>query len=186
MGRPKGSKNKTRTVRPSKTATPKAKTKAKPNPTNGTKAPVVSGIMTIGQTLCDLRAMREVLCRTRRRGLSPVYYEPLFNIININMKKLAGLLSTKPKKVEVWVMRLEGAPFHMDDLILGASEEACWNQLEGWVDDNWDECMHGEVKPTDPTEMVNEFFDHSGVSMECTPRPLPFLTSLPEPKKVDR
>lgn len=146
-------------------------------------------IKTVGQTICDLRALRTTLDRTRKKGLAPIYYTALYSIVDLNLKGLFQLLSVHGKAIDVWVIQLQRfnkSALKTPDLIfIGATELAAWKQLQEWINENWDECMHQACKPGDPTEMVNEFLDHSGFIINCESRPLPFLTSLPEPKKID-
>lgn len=145
----------------------------------------VNTIKTVGQTLCDLRAIRATLNRTQQRGLTPVYYPVLFETINFNIKSLSELLSNVGTRIDIWILRMLSASRVQDPFFIGATEQAVWKQLQEWVNVNWDECMYQAPKPADPHEMVNEFLEHSGAQIECECVPLPFVTSLPESKNVD-
>jgi hypothetical protein len=147
----------------------------------------VSVVKIAGQTICELRALRATLERTKHKGIGPIYYPAIHSIVDSSLKNMHKLLSVHGSSIEVWILRLKLPILCSVDepFFIGATELATWKQLQEWIDEHWDERMHQTPKPGDPTEMVNEFLEHSGSTMECVSRPLPFVTSLPEPKKVD-
>lgn len=185
MGRPKGSKNKTRRPRAGNNKNKDLSQAALISSNKASTPERVNIVKAVGQTILDLRAFRTILDRTRTRGITPIFYEPLYCLVNNGMRRLGSILTVGPKKVDVWIMRLDGGPHGLNDLIIGATEQACWEQLKLQVVDDWELVMVHEPMPKDPDEAVNEFLEHSGISVECEQNPLPFLTSLPEPKKVD-
>lgn len=147
----------------------------------------VGVVKVVGQAICDLRAIKATLHRTRKRGITPIFYPALHSTIDSNLKRLTELLSVYGKRIDVWVLQLNKTlPETQKLFFIGASEQAAWRQFQEWVSNNWDQCMFQAAKPDDPDERVNEFLEHAGMTPVCEQLPLPFVTSLPEPKKVDR